>query len=62
MRFNVLTDTAGAVKQMQLVSGHPLLVQNATEAVRLWKYEPTLLNGNPVEVVTVVDVNFTLTQ
>ena len=32
----------------------------ATEAVRQWVYKPTLLNGNPVEVVTVVDINFTL--
>jgi periplasmic protein TonB len=32
------------------------------EAVRQWLYKPTLLNGEPVEVVTVIDVNFTLSQ
>jgi protein TonB len=32
------------------------------EVVKQWVYRPTLLNGNPVEVVTIVDVNYTLTQ
>jgi protein TonB len=35
-------------------------VQAALQAVRQWRYAPTLLNGEPVEVVTVIDVNFTL--
>ena len=34
----------------------------AVSAVKLWRYQPTLLNGNPVEVTTQVEVNFTLTQ
>jgi protein TonB len=38
------------------------LVQSATDAVRQWVYQPTQLNGEPVEVVTQIDVNFTLTQ
>ena len=42
------------------MSGPPLLQEAAEEAVRKWIYQTTLLNGNPVEVVTVVDVNFTL--
>jgi protein TonB len=45
---------------MQLVSGHPLLVESARDAVSQWMYKPTLLNGSPVEVVTLVDINFTL--
>jgi protein TonB len=36
------------------------LVTAARDAVRQWVYKPTLLNGEPVEVVTQVDVNFTL--
>jgi TonB family protein len=40
----------------------PRLVQAATDAVRQWTYQPTLLNGEPVEVVTEVQVNFTLSQ
>jgi TonB family protein len=50
----------GAVQNLQLISGHPLLAQAALEAVKQWLYKPTLLNGNPVEVITQVDVNFTL--
>ena len=42
------------------MSGHPLLVPEAQTAVRQWVYEPTLLNGEPVEVVTTIDVNFSL--
>lgn len=38
------------------------LVDAATQAVKQWKYQPTLLNGNPVEIVTEIDVNFTLIQ
>jgi periplasmic protein TonB len=45
-----------------LISGHPLLVPSATEAVKQWVYRPTLLNGDPVEVITQIDVNFTLSQ
>ncbi|HZT38015.1 MAG TPA: energy transducer TonB [Bryobacteraceae bacterium] len=60
VRFNATIGKDGRVTELQLVSGHPLLVQAATEAVRQWVYKPTLLNGNPVEVVTTIDVNFTL--
>ena len=43
-------------------SGHPLLVPAATDAVKQWVYKPTLLNGDPVDVLTTIDVNFTLSQ
>ena len=52
----------GTVADLKVLSGHPLLVQSALEAVRQWVYAPTLLNGNPVEVLTQIDVNFTLSQ
>lgn len=45
---------------MQLVSGHPLLVQAAQDALQQWVYKPTLLNGEPIEVVTQAEVKFTL--
>ena len=47
---------------LQVVSGHPLLVQAALDAVRQWRYQPTLLNGEPVEVDTEIDVIFSLAQ
>lgn len=62
VRFNVIIDKEGVVQNLELVSGHPLLVPSATEAVRQWIYRPTLLNGQPVEVITQVDVNYTLTE
>jgi protein TonB len=42
------------------MSGHPLLVTAAMDAVKRWAYSPTLLNGVPVEVITEVTVTFTL--
>ena len=62
VRFNAIIGKEGAIQNLTLVSGHPLLVPSATEAVRQWVYQPTLLNGEPVEVVTQIDVNFTLSQ
>jgi protein TonB len=50
----------GSIENLQLVSGHPMLVQSALDAVKQWKYKPYLLNGEPVEVDTEVAVNFTL--
>jgi protein TonB len=50
----------GDIENLQLVSGHPMLAPAAIEAVKQWKYKPYLLNGEPVEVETTVQVNFTL--
>ncbi|PYT16099.1 MAG: energy transducer TonB [Acidobacteria bacterium] len=49
----------GTIRQLQVVSGHPLLVGAAVDAVRQWVYRPTLLNGEPVEVIAPIDVIFT---
>ena len=50
----------GSVIELKVVSGHPLLIQSALDAVKQWRYQPTMLNGSPVEVITTIDVNFTL--
>lgn len=50
----------GRVQDLKVVRGHPLLVQSALDAVKSWIYRPTMLNGEPVEVSTTIDVNFTL--
>lgn len=50
----------GSIENLSLVSGHPMLAPAAIDAVRQWKYKPYLLNGEPVEVDTEVQVNFTL--
>jgi TonB family protein len=50
----------GSVQDIEPVSGPPLLERAATEAVAQWRYAPTLVNGNPVNVVTTVSVEFHL--
>jgi protein TonB len=52
----------GTVKSLEVISGDPALTQSALDAVRQWVYQPTLLNGQPVEVQTQIDVNYTLMQ
>jgi protein TonB len=52
----------GTIQQLQIVSGHPLLVKAALDAVRQWIHRPTLLNGQAVEVIAPIDVIFTLSQ
>lgn len=50
----------GIVRELEVISGNPLLAQSAKAAVREWRYRPTLLNREPVEVETYVTVNFIL--
>lgn len=56
--LSALIDAAGNVKDLSVVKGHPLLISPAIEAVKQWKYRPTLLNGQPVEVTTEITVRF----
>ncbi|SPF49822.1 Tetratricopeptide TPR_2 repeat protein (modular protein) [Candidatus Sulfopaludibacter sp. SbA4] len=60
VQLQVIIAKDGTVAHIEVVSGHPLLVPAALEAVRQWRYQTTLLNGDPVEVATTVSVNFTL--
>ncbi len=62
VRLNAIIGKDGTIQNLTVASGHPLLVPAALEAVKQWLYKPTLLNGEPVEVVTTIDVNFTLSQ
>lgn len=62
VRLSVVVGTDGKVESLNALSGPDVLVQAAVEAVKQWVYKPTLLNGQPVEVLTTVDVNFTLSQ
>ncbi|OYW10413.1 MAG: hypothetical protein B7X34_04585 [Acidobacteriia bacterium 12-62-4] len=60
VRLEAVIGPDGSVQQLRAVSGHPLLTKAALDAVREWRYQPTLLNGRAVEVATVIDVNFVL--
>jgi periplasmic protein TonB len=51
----------GKIANLQVISGHPMLVKAAMDAVLQWRYRPYYLNNEPVEVETQVTVNFTLT-
>lgn len=50
----------GAIENLRLMSGHPMLAPAAIDAVKQWRYKPYILNGEPVEVETQITVNFTL--
>jgi protein TonB len=50
----------GTIENLQVLSGHPMLVKAAIDAVKQWRYQPYLLNNEPVEVETQITVNFTL--
>jgi TonB family protein len=56
--LSIIIGRDGTIQNVQVISGPPLLVQAALEAVETWIYKPTLLNGSPVEVVTTVTVSF----
>jgi protein TonB len=60
VRLEAIISKDGTIQDLKVLSGHPLLVKSALDAVKQWRYQPTLLNGEPVEVVTEIDVNFTL--
>jgi periplasmic protein TonB len=57
--MEALINREGLIESLHIVSGHPLLNQAALDAVKQWKYRPTMLNGEPVEVITTVTVTFT---
>src|ERR1700746_3119081 len=61
-RLHAILSKDGTIQQLEVISGHPLLQQAARAAVRQWRYQPTLLNGEPVEVDTTIDVIFSLNQ
>jgi protein TonB len=62
VRLHAIISKDGSVKELEVISGHPLLVQSALDAVRQWRYRPTQLNGEAVEVDTTIDVIFSLNQ
>ena len=60
--LSAVIDADGQIQNLQLVSGHPMLVPSAIEAVKKWRYKPYLLNGSPVEVETMITVIFSLSS
>jgi protein TonB len=62
VKLEVTIDSDGHVQSVSVLEGPQELVQSAVDAVSQWTYKPTLLNGQPVNVITTVDVNYTLSQ
>jgi TonB family protein len=62
VRLHPIIAKDGSILQLEVISGHPMLTQAALDAVKQWKYEPTLLNGQPVEVDTEIAVVFQLNK
>jgi protein TonB len=60
VRLECVIGEDGRVSEIVVVEGHPLLDAAAIEAVRQWRYRPTLLNGVPVSVALAVVVDFRL--
>jgi protein TonB len=58
--LHAIIDREGSVSELQVISGDPRLVEAALDAVRQWRYQPTLLNGTSVEVETTITVSFVL--
>jgi protein TonB len=60
--LSAIISVTGEIENLQLVSGHPMLVPAALAAVKQWRYKPYLLNGQPTEVETTITVIFTLSS
>jgi protein TonB len=62
VRLHAVIAKDGSIKNLEVVSGDPLLVDAALKAVRQWRYSPTLLDGQPKDVSTTIDVIFALNK
>jgi protein TonB len=62
VKIQALIARDGAIRNLKVLSGPPLLIAAAIAAVQQWRYQPTLLNRQPVEVVTEIDINFAIGQ
>lgn len=58
--LEAIIGTDGKIEELNVISGHPLLIKATMDAVSRWRYLPTLWKGAPVKVITTVEVNFTL--
>lgn len=58
VRLQAVVNKAGVITNLHAISGHPVLIQAAMDAVKQWQYKPFLLNGEPVEAEGVVIVAF----
>ncbi len=62
VKLHAIVGRDGAVRELEFQSGHACFIQNTMQAVGQWRYRPTLLNGEPVEVETTITIIFTLNR
>jgi len=62
VRLGATVARDGTIKSLKVISGQPMLIKAVLDTVEHWRYQPTLMNGQAVEVETEVDVNFTLNE
>lgn len=62
VELHAVIATDGSIQSLEVVSGDPLFIQSALDAVRQWRYRPTMLNGQPVEIDTFITVLYTVNQ
>jgi protein TonB len=62
VKLEITIATDGSVKKVRTISGHPILVQAATQAVQKWLYQPTTLNGTPIESSSIASFRFEARQ
>lgn len=60
VELHAIIATDGSIQSLQVVSGDPLFLQSALDAVRQWRYHPTILNGQPVEIDTRITIIYSL--
>ena len=60
VRLSAIIDKDGKIAELKVIEGHPFLVDAALAVIRKWRYRPTILGGEPVEVATQITVNFRL--
>ena len=62
VELHAIIATDGSIQSLEVVSGDPMFIQSALDAVRQWRYRPTMLNGQPVEIDTLITVMYTVNQ
>jgi periplasmic protein TonB len=62
VELRAIIATDGTIQSLEVVSGDPLFYRSALDAVRQWRYRPTYLNGQPVEVDTFITVVYTINR
>jgi periplasmic protein TonB len=62
VELHAIIATDGTIQSLEVVNGDPLFIQSALAAVRAWRYRPTILDGQPVEVDTQITVIYTLSH